>query len=307
MKVNIHSNIPQYKYKFEVPDTGIIGVYGISGSGKSSLLDSIAGFQDKVEGRIDYLDKKLANVIKCSYLQQHPILFPHWTVEQNLEFARKYSNNDKEKLTDLVQQLDCQNLLHKQLSQLSGGELQRIAYIRALIQINNKHIVLLDEPYSALDKKLANRALQLLYQYKKHNLIFLVTHKISELYQIADELLYIDNSEVIFHQSIEGAMCSGYKRLPIASRINIAGEIHVIYANDVSISLSKHSDSSIINQLSVTILTIEKNINSVILKIKTKHSNTLFAQITHDSLERLNLKVHQEVIANFKASPYQNI
>ena len=306
MKVDIYSDALRYKYKFEVADTGIIGVYGISGSGKSSLLSAIAGFQDMVEGKVEYLNKQLSNVIKCSYLQQQATLFPHWTVEQNLEFARHYSDNHKGMLTDLAQQLDCQHLLHKHPAQLSGGELQRVAYIRALIQIKNNHIVLLDEPYSALDKKLANTALQLLHQFKNNNLIFLVTHNISELYQIADELLYIDKSEVILHQSIEAAMSSGYNRLPIASRINIANKIHVIYASDVSISLSKHVDSSIINQLPATILAIEKNMGNVILKLKTNHSNTLFAQITADSLNRLNLKIHQQVIANFKASSYQN-
>ncbi|MCF6346793.1 MAG: RNA polymerase sigma-54 factor, partial [Flavobacteriaceae bacterium] len=163
--------------------------------------------------------------------------------EQNLEFARYYSDNHKDMLIDLVQQLDCQHLLHKHPAQLSGGELQRVAYIRALIQIKGNHIILLDEPYSALDKKLANTSLHLLHQFKNNNLIFLVTHNISELYQIADELLYIDKSEVILHQSIEAAMSSGYNRLPIASRINIADKIHMDISTISRVANSKYVDT----------------------------------------------------------------
>ena len=319
MKVNIQSKQPQFDYKFSCKNTGIVGVYGISGSGKSSLLQALAGYNDEVEGCIKFRDeilfdtnnKLLSKVIKCSYMNQHPILFPHWSVAENLQFAQNYSSN-KQNIDELLSQLDCQQLLNKRPKQLSGGEKQRVAFIRTLLQIEQGCLVLLDEPFSALDSKLRKIALQLLKSYKDNCLIYLVTHDISELYHIADELLYIDNGHVVFHNSIQKAMASTYKNLPIASRINIENINHVIYADDVSISLSKNSQSSIIHQIAVTITEINTIEKTVILKLRLdsgfneKGQQHLYAKITNDSLNRLKLKIQQSVFAHFKASSYQN-
>ncbi|HFC29522.1 MAG TPA: ATP-binding cassette domain-containing protein, partial [Oceanospirillales bacterium] len=150
MKVAITCQNPDFNYDFECADNGIIAVYGISGSGKSSLLNALAGFNSTISGVIEFNGKPImdsstcpAKVIKCSYMQQHPVLFPHWTIAQNLQFAEKYCAK-KHDLADLLQQLDCQQLVDKFPHELSGGEKQRIAFIRALIQIEDNSMVLLD-------------------------------------------------------------------------------------------------------------------------------------------------------------------
>ena len=319
MKVNIQSKHPQFVYKYNCKNTGIVGVYGISGSGKSSLLQAIAGYNDKIEGYIkfrkkilfDTNNKHFPKVIKCSYMNQHPTLFPHWSVAENLQFAQNYSNS-KQKIDELLYKLDCQQLLNKRPKQLSGGEKQRVAFIRALLQIEQGCLVLLDEPYSALDGKLRKTALQLLKNYKDNCLIYLVTHDISELYHIADELLYIDSGQIAYQDSIQKAMASSYKNLPIASRINIENKKHVIYADDVSISLNKNPQSSIIHQIAVTITEIKVIEEIVILKLKLdsgivdKSQQYIYAKITNNSLGKLKLKIQQNVFAYFKASSYQD-
>jgi ABC-type molybdate transport system ATPase subunit len=140
MKVSIHNTDRCYKYNFQTVVTGIIGVYGISGSGKSSLLDAIAGYDEQIKGKIEFLGKSLTGVIPCAYMSQHPILFEHWTIRQNLEFVKQYHSIAYDKF---IQCLNCTALLDKYPRQLSGGEKQRIVFIRTLIQIKNGTLVLL--------------------------------------------------------------------------------------------------------------------------------------------------------------------
>ncbi|HHL31451.1 MAG TPA: ATP-binding cassette domain-containing protein, partial [Oceanospirillales bacterium] len=147
MKVTISCNTPRFTYQFNSTDRGIVGVYGISGSGKSSLLDALAGYNDKVKGRIQYHKRIILDtdnkcppqVHKCCYMQQNPVMFPHWTVQQHLAFIRQHNpplTDDFMRQDELLVSLNCQHLLHKYPPQLSGGEKQRIVYILTLLQIS---------------------------------------------------------------------------------------------------------------------------------------------------------------------------
>ena len=313
MKVAITCQNPDFNYDFECADNGIIAVYGISGSGKSSLLNALAGFNSTISGVIEFNGKPImdsstcpAKVIKCSYMQQHPVLFPHWTIAQNLQFAQKYCAK-KHNLADLLQQLDCQQLVDKFPHELSGGEKQRIAFIRALIQIEENSMVLLDEPFSALDFKLRRKALKILNSLN-NCLIFLVTHEISEIFELADSLLYIKQGQVIYNADIEQAMQSGIEHMPIASAIIFNDRQHIIYADDVSISLQQQQNSSIRHQIAAQIIAIKPQEAFVLLELEldlTNQKQKLMAKITQQSLQKLALKPQQKVFANFKASAYQ--
>lgn len=315
MKINISSIKPKYHYNFSVNNTGIIGVYGNSGSGKSSLLNAIAGYQDDLTGSMKYNHntlfdtekKKPVKVLKCSYLNQHPLIFPHWSIAENLAFALEHSSNNQENLDALINKLECRDLLDKLPRQLSGGEKQRIAYVRALVQTEENSIVLLDEPFSALDENLREIALNILNNYKHMCLIFLVTHEISEIYRYADELLYIEDGIITYQNQIEKAMSSRLVSLPIASRIMINEKRHVIYADDVSICLKKNPDSSIKYQIRVLITDITSEDDSVILTlkmIKGEKQQYLYSKILKSSLTKLDLKVDQTVICQFKSTSF---
>ena len=313
MKVNIQSEIPQFDYQFTVKESGIVGVYGISGSGKSSLLRAIAGFQNDLKGSIEFKKTSLLNTKrkqfsktqKTSYMSQSPILFPHWTIKQNLDFAETHSIKNNPQTNHLISELKCDDLLSHYPHQLSGGEQQRVAFIRALISSRTSDIMLLDEPFSALDKIIKNTALEILKNYKNDNLIYLVTHDINELYQYSDELLLIENGTNQYQNDTLNAMASGQFQLPIASKLIINNTPHIIYADDVSLSLNTLTDSSIVHQYPVTINNITNDKSTALLKLKCQDNQILFAKITLQSLNRLQLALNQKVMANFKATSFK--
>ena len=303
MKLTLHNHNRLYNFEFEVADSGIIGVYGISGSGKSSLLDALAGYDENAKGSVEHNGKPLSGVIQCAYMNQHPILFEHWTVRENLEFVKSYHSISYD---DYCKKLQCYDLLDKYPKQLSGGQRQRIAFIRALIQIHDGTMVLLDEPFSALDKSMRKTALLLLTNFNK-SLIFLVTHEINELYQVASEFLFIKEGIIDYQGLIADAMRGRLDELPVASKIVINDTEHIIYADDVSVSFDSNQNSSIQHQIACTIMSIKNNGNIALLKLSLQNSSqTLYAQITQDSLNRLALSVNKRIIANFKALAYHD-
>ncbi len=304
MKVAIQNSKFNYSYQFTTNTSGIIGVYGISGSGKSSLLDALAGYDDNMIGTIEFNGKSRSGITQSCYMNQSPILFEHWTIEQNLNFVKKYHNQPYDELLKL---LECEHLLTAYPRQLSGGEKQRITLIRTLVQIKKNSLVLLDEPFSALDISIRKKALNLLSQ-NKNCLIFLVTHEISELYQVADEILYIKNNAIALHENSEICMASGFENLPIASKLILENKHHIIYADNVSISLMVNNKSSIQHQLPVKITTIKITKKGVLLVLEydSKIKQHLYAQITLDSFNKLKLEKTQRVIANFKALSYHD-
>ena len=143
---------------------GIIGFLGASGSGKSMTLKCIAGLEKADKGKIIINDKVLfdsENKIniktkdrKVGFLFQNYALFPHMTIKNNIEIGLdKTSKDEKNKLSaNYIKKFGLEGLENRYPWQLSGGQQQRVALARALI--TSPDILLLDEPFSALDNHL---------------------------------------------------------------------------------------------------------------------------------------------------------
>ena len=165
---------------------------GKSGAGKSSILNLIAGVVPLDEGYIrsegiDYTDIPVYQR-QFGYVQQQSHLFPHLSVYDNLT----YSNNT-EKLEEYLDIFELRPHLDKKIKLLSGGEAQRVSFVRTLM--SQPRLLLLDEAFSALDRILKLKLRQYLKQLKVP--ILLITHDLEEAYEISDQIILIEKGKII--------------------------------------------------------------------------------------------------------------
>ena len=199
---------------------------GKTGSGKTILLESIAGFQ-KIEGEIIFEGKDITNLPpnkrNFGFLYQDFALFPHLNVEQNIRFSEKYHKKNEALFEDLINFLQITHLLKRNIKNLSGGEKQRVALARAIY--SQPKVLLLDEPLSAVDPTIRNEIMKNLKELpQRYDLsVIHVTHNFREASYLADRLGIIlkgmllqkgDAKEVLKNpNSLEVAKFLGFKNL----------------------------------------------------------------------------------------------
>lgn len=173
----------------EVNENEIVALIGPSGCGKSTLLRMIAGLESVESGTIDFLNPDAS---KIGYVFQKPILYPHLDVEGNiaLGFDVKLSiAKRKVRIANELELVGLRGFLSRKVDSLSGGEAQRVSVVRALL--NKPALLLLDEPFSALDiptrRKIARDTRNILKS-KKMSAIH-VTHDPQEAEILADRVL----------------------------------------------------------------------------------------------------------------------
>lgn len=161
-----------------------VSILGESGSGKSSLLRCIAGFENINKGKISLKNEIVSSETfllptekrGVGMVVQEKALFPHLTVKKNILFGIESISNKNEIVSELAELFKIEKLLDKLPGQISGGEQQRVAFARSLAP--SPSLLMLDEPFSALDDKLKQ---ELYYEldkiFEKQELsILLVTH-----------------------------------------------------------------------------------------------------------------------------------
>ncbi len=192
----------------EVFKSGITGVYGPSGSGKSSLLSLVAGLEKPDEGRIKVGGKTLfcqhtqintpINKRNIAYVFQEGRLFPHMTVEQNLRYGERKGGNQLG-FTEVVEMLEISHLLKSMPSAISGGERQRTALGRSLL--SSPDLLLLDEPFSALDINIREQIIPFILKIQQSiNIpILVVSHEMTDLLKLSSQLFLINQGKCIGH------------------------------------------------------------------------------------------------------------
>lgn len=192
-------------------DDEIAVLFGPSGSGKTTILNSIAGLTKPDEGVIQlnsqsiYKSPKLSLPIQkrnIGYLFQDYALFPHMTVWKNI----KYGMSNENFALQLMDELKINHLSKHYPHQISGGEKQRVALARALA--TEPKLLLLDEPFSALDDKtrvVSHKQLQRLHDLWKIPII-MVTHSREEAEKIGHRILFLDKGRLIQPEETKKSM-----------------------------------------------------------------------------------------------------
>lgn len=189
---------------FELFESETLTLIGPSGSGKSTLLRSLAGLEEIQKGII-YVDSQVLKPFQkpkeIGIVFQSYNLFPHLTVLENLILApqkvlRIKKKEAIEKAFLLLSKVDLHKLSHRYPSELSGGQEQRVAILRALMM--EPKILLFDEPTSALDPEMTQEVLEVIQNLTESGITTLiVTHQMGFAKKISHQVAFLDHGEII--------------------------------------------------------------------------------------------------------------
>lgn len=330
-------------------DTPITGIFGPSGAGKTSFLHVLAGLTKPDEGVLLINDKEVYNSDKkinlppekrkIGYVFQEGRLFPHMTVLQNL----KYGIKKEVGIININEVSDLLNItanLQQKTTQISGGQAQRVAIGRALL--SSPDILVLDEPFSSLDKHLRQNIIYLLKPLinKLQIPLLVISHDLSDLLLLSDQLLIINNGnctsqgsyfdlisqENAVHQlsrsglvnSIElkidhvnskkGVMILSKERIKIYAESGWHGEQ---YSNERTLIVFLRPEDITLALHEIKDISIQNQIEGTIIKlVETEnkmlciidHGFRLIAEVTLATKEKMNLKEGQIIWSLFKAA-----
>ncbi len=337
------------KPEINLPSSGLTAIFGPSGSGKTSLLNALAGLVRPDHGHIRIDNTVLfdsaarvdiaAHKRSIGYVFQDARLFPHMSVQANLDYGKKRTNQSHPIIQSdsLIDLLGIGPLLKRKPATLSGGEKQRVAIGRALLA--NPRVLLLDEPMSSLDDA---RRYELIGYLQKLRAslsvpVMLVTHNRDDVLALAENLVVMEQGRVTACGSLAAVMPTlkpsraaddlepaailtgcivrhddalqttivsfdgGALSLP---RIHYPPETHVrlrVPIRDVMIATHPIDNISISNQLPATIKNIVNNLDGT-ATVYAIVGNTIFiARLMANSVSRLDLRQGSSVIVLVKA------
>lgn len=226
ISIQIASKILIRNLTCEIPKGAFVGLVGANGSGKSLLLQTIRGLREQEEGRMSWQGaelerKKMHN--QCAFAVQDPLAhFIGVTVEEDLNFAlrsaqkhqKSHIQNLQLDMDRLIAQFGLEPLLHRSPSTLSGGEKRKLMLAGILAQ--GADIVLLDEPFSALDRPACRELLSLLLELSSEGLtIIMATHLLEGTLVHLSHLLLLDgeNRSLCMSLADDVDRKSAYERL----------------------------------------------------------------------------------------------
>ncbi|MGC0781603.1 molybdenum ABC transporter ATP-binding protein ModC [Pantoea agglomerans] len=215
----------------QIPAKGITAIFGVSGAGKTSLINAISGLTQPQKGRIQLHDRLLFDAEKkialppekrrIGYVFQDARLFPHYRVRGNLQYGMAPAM--KAQFDSLVSLLGLEALLPRFPLSLSGGEKQRVAIGRALLTAPD--MLLLDEPLASLDLPRKRELMPYLQKLAKQVDIpmLYVSHSLEEILQLADNVLVLDAGKVKAFGPLERVWSSSAMRpwLPVSELTSV--------------------------------------------------------------------------------------
>ncbi len=196
LSLHVRVRVPLDAFDLDVdwrPESDHVAILGPSGSGKSTLLRALAGLEPKAEGRVSFGDEVWLDSDaglnmpawerRVGWVPQDALLFPHLSLRENLAYA----GAGQAEVESMAESLFLSGLLDRRPRFLSGGERQRVALGRALLSA--PRVLLLDEPFSALDRPLRSEIAAMVRTFARDSgtPIVLVSHDEHDAELLADE------------------------------------------------------------------------------------------------------------------------
>ncbi len=212
----------------------VVSLVGASGCGKSTLLRIVAGLERDFLGevRLDgtVLDGRSADI---GYIFQEPRLFPWLSVADNVAFGADPRQPDPERVSELLAEVGLVGLENALPKQLSGGQAQRAAIARGLY--TRPRVLLLDEPFSAVDAFTRMKQQDLLTRIAQHHgiTVLLVTHDIEEAVYLSDRVLVLDANPGTEREEIPVPLSRPRNRVDdalTAARAQVLDVLHAVHA-----------------------------------------------------------------------------
>ena len=295
--VKINIKLPRHHYDLLVEEkfqNGITGIYGNSGSGKTSLLKCIAGLEKPTEGHISIHDRVLFDSSKninlpverrnIGYVFQEGRLFPHMSVEQNLRYGMKLEAPSDLDFDEVIELLNLSHLLKSYPSQISGGEQQRTALARTLLSFPD--ILLLDEPFSAVDVRLRSQILPFILKIQQvvQIPVFIVSHDLPDILHLTQNILLLQEGKCFGHGNY-------YALLADTKYSKILGGLSIINTVDMRVAEIQEEQGLVLLQHHDQV--------KVIVKCRTPQTC-----ISHN--QSIRIVIHADDIA-LSSNPIQNI
>jgi len=313
----------------QIPARGITGIFGASGSGKTTLLRCIAGLE-----RSASKDKRAPHRRRIGMVFQKPLLFAHLSVRRNIEYGLRRQTNVTVSVDDVIRRLELEDLVDRRVTNLSGGEAQRVSIARVLCQAPS--LILMDEPFSALEQQRKDELLPYLDRLHAESdiPIIYVSHNIDEISRLADHLLVMDAGRIVaagdLHAMLSrldlpqlGGRNAGTVIEAQRSRYDAEFDLTLfkisggalwapgayasnsvrlrVNASDVSLALEPPRSSTILNVLPATIDAADARSGATRLVRLRIGEDFLLASITQRSWHQLGLAVGDSVVAQLKS------
>jgi len=227
----------------EIAKGELAALFGPSGVGKTTLLRCIAGLEQPERGSVvvggeTWLDTGTRTCFtpqqrRVGYMFQDYALFPNMTVRGNLEFALR-KGRGKERVDELLDLMELGEMQHHKPGVLSGGQKQRVAFARTLA--SEPRLLLLDEPFSALDTEMRSRLHEEVLRLQRQFGVaaILVSHDIGEVYKLANRVMVMEAGRIVRQGRPAEVFSAGHT----SGKFRFTGEILAIEPMDVLFSLT---------------------------------------------------------------------